>query len=83
MDEVWLQLALVMALVVVNGLLAGSEIALVSLREAQVARLERSGGAGAVGVAAHRPRRTAATDRSVRFTRRREDPPPSDDQAGA
>jgi putative hemolysin len=40
------QLALVAALVLVNAAFAGSEIALISLREAQVDRLERSSRAG-------------------------------------
>ncbi len=42
------QLLLVAGLVALNALLAGSEIALISLREAQLARLERRGGAGRV-----------------------------------
>ena len=46
MSGLWLQLALVFALVLVNAVLAGSEMALVSLREAQVARLSHRGGAG-------------------------------------
>ncbi|MGF1665590.1 MAG: hemolysin family protein [Acidimicrobiia bacterium] len=42
------QLLLVAGLVVINAILAGSEIALISLREAQLAKLERRGGAGRV-----------------------------------
>ena len=48
MEEVWPQLVLVLVLVVINGVLAGSEIALISLRDAQVTRLARGGGAGEV-----------------------------------
>ena len=46
MDSVWAQVALVLGLIVVNGAFAGSEIALVSLRESQLAALERRGAAG-------------------------------------
>jgi len=42
------QLGLVALLVVLNALFAGSELALVSLREGQLQRLEREGGSGAV-----------------------------------
>jgi putative hemolysin len=42
------QLALVVLLILVNAALAGSELALVSLREGQLRRLEARGGAGAV-----------------------------------
>lgn len=48
MGSVWPELLLVFALVVMNGVLAGSEIALISLRESQIARLERRGGSGRV-----------------------------------
>jgi putative hemolysin len=46
-DAVWSQLALVAALVLVNAAFAGSEIALISLREGQLARLAGRGRAGA------------------------------------
>jgi putative hemolysin len=46
-DAVWGQLALVAALVLVNAAFAGSEIALISLREGQLARLASRGRAGA------------------------------------
>ncbi|MDP9798711.1 putative hemolysin [Catenuloplanes nepalensis] len=46
MQELWTQLALVAVLVVLNAGFAGSEMALVSLRESQIHRLEREGGAG-------------------------------------
>ena len=39
-DALGVQLALVIVLLLVNGVLAGSEIALISLREQQIARLE-------------------------------------------
>lgn len=48
MGQAWPQLVLVGVLVIVNGILAGSEIALISLRESQLNRLERRGGAGEV-----------------------------------
>ncbi|MEU7033508.1 hemolysin family protein [Streptomyces sp. NPDC046237] len=44
-------LVLIAALVVVNALLAGSEIALISLRESQLRRLRRKGGRGAARLA--------------------------------
>jgi putative hemolysin len=47
MDDYWLYLALVGVLILLNGLFSGSEIALISLRESQLRRLERRGGAGA------------------------------------
>lgn len=43
----WLDLALVVALLAVNGLLAGSEMAFVSLREGKLFQLEGRGGRGA------------------------------------
>jgi putative hemolysin len=48
MDQMWLQVALVAVLVLLNAAFAGSELALVSLREAQLQRLEDQGGTGAV-----------------------------------
>jgi putative hemolysin len=47
MDDLWLTVALLLMLVVVNALFAGSEIALISLREGQRRQLERRGGASA------------------------------------
>nr|WP_086782813.1 hemolysin family protein [Crossiella equi] len=44
MDGYWFNLALVAFLILVNALFAGSEIALISLREGQLRQLERSGG---------------------------------------
>lgn len=46
MNEITRQLALVGALVLLNALFAGSEIALISLRDGQVARLEQQSRAG-------------------------------------
>lgn len=46
MADLWLELTLVAVLIVFNAVLAGSEIALVSLREGQIDRLGRRGGAG-------------------------------------
>ncbi|MFP5331824.1 MAG: hemolysin family protein [Acidimicrobiia bacterium] len=48
MAEAIPELLLVLGLVLVNAVLAGSEIALISLRESQLDRLERTGGAGRV-----------------------------------
>ena len=43
MNDVWLQIGLVLVLVIFNALFAGSEIALVSLREGQIKKLEEGG----------------------------------------
>ncbi|MDQ7908522.1 hemolysin family protein [Phytohabitans sp. ZYX-F-186] len=48
MDGYWLQVALVLVLVLVNAAFAGSEMALVSLRESQIRRLERTSRGGRV-----------------------------------
>jgi putative hemolysin len=45
MSGYWLDIAVVGALVLLNAVFAGSEMALVSLREGQLRQLERSGGA--------------------------------------
>ena len=42
----WLEIGLVLLLVVVNAAFAGSEVALISLREGQLRRLELEGGQG-------------------------------------
>lgn len=47
MDGIWLQLGLVGVLVLINAVFAGSELALVSLRPAQLQRLERGSARGA------------------------------------
>ena len=41
-----IQIALIATLLGVNALLAGSEVALISLRDAQIARLEERGARG-------------------------------------
>ncbi|MDA0637894.1 hemolysin family protein [Nonomuraea sp. MCN248] len=46
MDGYWFQLALVVVLVVINAIFAGSELALISLREGQLRRLEQRGSGG-------------------------------------
>lgn len=48
MENALPQLGLVAALVLTNGVLAGSEIALISLRDSQVRGMERRGGSGPV-----------------------------------
>jgi putative hemolysin len=60
---IWLDLALVGVLVLVNALFSGSEMALISLREGQLRQLERSGGARATRLAslARDPNRYLAT----------------------
>ena len=47
MSGYWVNLVLVGVLIVLNALFAGSEIALISLREGQLKQLERRRGAGA------------------------------------
>lgn len=47
MSNIWVQLVIVFALVVVNAAFAGTELALVSLREGQLQRLKRQSSAGA------------------------------------
>lgn len=46
MDGYWVQLALVAVLIVINAVFAGSELALVSLREGQLRRLEQHSSGG-------------------------------------
>jgi putative hemolysin len=46
--DVWLRIGLVLILVAINAVLAGSEIALISLREPQIRRLEERGRTGAI-----------------------------------
>jgi putative hemolysin len=46
MSSYWIQIVLVVVLIVLNAAFAGSEIALISLREGQLRRLERHGGGG-------------------------------------
>jgi putative hemolysin len=48
MNGLWPQLALVLVLVLVNAAFAGSELALVSLREGQLRRLEKRSSTGAL-----------------------------------
>src|SRR5437867_11818523 len=42
----WVEVGLVLVLVVVNAAFAGSEVALISLREGQLRRMEQEGGRG-------------------------------------
>ncbi|MEU9884846.1 hemolysin family protein [Sphaerisporangium sp. NPDC051011] len=46
MDGYWFQLVLVIVLVIINAIFAGSELALISLREGQLRRLEQKGAGG-------------------------------------
>jgi putative hemolysin len=48
MSDLWLQLGLVVVLVVINAAFAGTELAMVSLRDGQLQRLEKRSGTGAV-----------------------------------
>jgi putative hemolysin len=48
MSEIWVQLGLVVVLVIINAAFAGTELAMVSLREGQLQRLEKRSGTGAV-----------------------------------
>lgn len=63
MSGYWLDIALVAFLVILNAAFAGSEMALVSLREGQLRALERSGGARAMRLVrlARDPNRFLAT----------------------
>ncbi|HEY0636631.1 MAG TPA: hemolysin family protein [Pseudonocardiaceae bacterium] len=63
MDGIWLNLVLVGVLVLLNALFAGSELALISLREGQLRQLERRGGARALTLVrlARDPNRFLAT----------------------
>jgi putative hemolysin len=62
MNVLWLQLGLVVALVLINAAFAGSEMALVSLREGQLRRLERASDRGRlVARLARDPNRFLAT----------------------
>jgi putative hemolysin len=62
MSDIWLQLGLVAVLVVVNASFAGTELALVSLREGQLQGLERRSATGANLVRlARQPNRFLAT----------------------
>ena len=46
MQGPWVEIGLVLLLVVVNAAFAGSEVALISLREGQLRRMEQEGGRG-------------------------------------
>ncbi|WP_238009216.1 hemolysin family protein [Dactylosporangium sp. AC04546] len=46
MNSTWIELTLVLVLTLLNAAFSGSEMALISLREGQLRRLERQGGAG-------------------------------------
>jgi len=46
MQGPWVEIGLVLVLVVINAAFAGSEVALISLREGQLRRLEQEGGRG-------------------------------------
>ena len=48
MNALWMKLVLVALLVLLNAAFAGTELALVSLRESQLRRLERRSATGAV-----------------------------------
>lgn len=48
MDGIWPQVGLIVVLVAVNAVLSGSEIALISLREPQLTRLDAQGGTGSI-----------------------------------
>nr|BFE64409.1 hemolysin family protein [Dactylosporangium thailandense] len=62
MDNVWFELALVLLLTLLNAAFAGSEMALISLREGQLRRLERRDGAGrALASLARDPNRFLST----------------------
>lgn len=61
-DSAWFQLGLVFVLILLNAGFAGSEIALITLREGQLTRMEEQGGAGRlVARLAREPTRFLAT----------------------
>jgi len=60
-QDTWVNVALVLVFILVGGVFAGTEIALVSLRESQIGRLEAKGGRGArVAAVARDPNRFLA-----------------------
>ncbi|MEV4806205.1 hemolysin family protein [Nonomuraea sp. NPDC049421] len=62
MDGYWVQLGLVVVLIIVNAIFAGSELALISLRDGQLRRLEQRGQGGRILVRLARdPNRFMAT----------------------
>ena len=62
MSELWPQLTLIALLILVNAVFAGTELALVSLREGQLQRLEARGRRGArLAQLARDPNRFLAT----------------------
>jgi putative hemolysin len=62
MSDLWFQLGLVIVLVIINAAFAGTELAMVSLREGQLQRLEKRSGTGAVLVRlARQPNQFLAT----------------------
>ncbi len=67
------QLALVAALVLINAAFAGSEVALISLREGQLRRLEQRGDTGAGSLLAWHGNPTDFSPPSVRAVERQED----------
>lgn len=62
MGALWIEIALVLVLILVNAVLAGSEMAFVTLRDTQIDRLARSGSKGAAAARLARdPNRFLAT----------------------
>ena len=62
MDGVWVQLVLVAVLVILNGMLAGSELAMIALRPTQIESMEQRGATGrAVARLSREPNRLFAT----------------------
>ncbi|MDQ3646728.1 MAG: hemolysin family protein [Actinomycetota bacterium] len=62
MADLWIELALVFLLIAINAILAGSEMAFVTLREAQIDRLAKRKGAGrSAAELARNPNRFLAT----------------------
>ncbi len=62
MDGVWVQLVLVAVLVILNGMFAGSELAMIALRPTQIEAMEERGATGrAVARLSREPNRMLAT----------------------
>lgn len=69
MSNYWPQVILVFSLIVVNGILAGSEAACISLREGQLREFERRGKRGSVSSSVWRASRTAFSRQSNSVSR--------------
>jgi putative hemolysin len=65
MQTPWVEIGLVLLLVVVDAAFAGSEVALISLREGQLRRLEQEGDQGRLVAQLARDPKELITDRGM------------------